>query len=90
MTYKQVRDNFVQDLAENAYLTMSTAEEMELAVSAIEKQIPKVAEHEDGVWSICPCCGGSVCNDSEHAVNREVSYCEHCGQAIDWKNSIFD
>ena len=63
---------------------------LETAISAIEKQIPKVAEHEDGVWSICPCCGGSVCNDTEHAVNREVSYCEHCGQAIDWKNSIFD
>lgn len=87
MTYKQVRDNFVQDLAENAYLTMSTAEEIELAISAIEKQIPKVAEHEDGVWSICPCCGGSVCNDTEHAVNKEVSYCEHCGQAIDWEHS---
>ena len=57
---------------------------------AVEKQIPKVAEHEDGVWSICPCCGGSVCNDTEHAVNREVSYCEHCGQAIDWENSEFD
>ena len=87
MTYKQVRDNFVQNLAENEYLTMSTAEEMELAISAIEKQIPKVAEHNDGVWSICPCCGGSVANDTEHAVNREVSYCEHCGQAIDWENS---
>ena len=90
MTSKQVRDNFVQNLAENAYLNMCTTEEMELAISAIEKQIPKVAEHEDGVWSICPCCGGSVCNDTEHAVNREVSYCEHCGQAIDWENSEFD
>ena len=59
-------------------------------IKALEKQIPKVAEHEDVVWSICPCCGGSVCNDTEHAVNREVSYREHCGQAIDWKNSIFD
>lgn len=65
-------------------------EALEIAVIALEKQIPKVAEHEDGVWSICPCCGGSVCNDTEHAVNREVSYCEHCGQAIDWKNSEFD
>ena len=61
-----------------------------LIKEALEKRIPKVAEHEDGVWSICPCCGGSVCNDTEHAVNREVSYCEHCGQAIDWENSIFD
>lgn len=60
-----------------------------LCKEALEKQIPKVAEHEDGVWSICPCCGGSVANDTEHAVNREVSYCEHCGQAIDWGNSEF-
>ena len=65
-------------------------EALKIAVIAIEKQIPKVAEHKDGVWSICPCCGGSVCNDTEHAVNREVSYCEHCGQAIDWENSEFD
>lgn len=66
------------------------SEALKIAVIALEKQIPKVAEHEDGVWSICPCCGGSVCNDTEHAVNREVSYCEHCGQAIDWENSEFD
>ena len=63
---------------------------LDMAIIALEKQRPKVAEHEDGVWSICPCCGGSVCNDTEHAVNREVSYCEHCGQAIDWENSEFD
>ena len=63
---------------------------LDIAISAIEKQIPKVVEHKDGVWSICPCCRGSVCNDTEHGVNREVSYCEHCGQAIDWENSEFD
>lgn len=62
-------------------------EQLEIAIKALEKRIPKVAEHEDGVWNLCPCCGGSVCNDTEHAVNKEVSYCEHCGQAIDWKNS---
>lgn len=72
------------------YYPMDYAVAFEAAISALEKQIPKVAEHEDGVWSICPCCGGSVCNDTEHAVNREVSYCEHCGQAIDWENSTFD
>ena len=72
------------------YRDKQGGEALEIAVIALEKQIPKVAEHEDGVWSICPCCGGSVCNDTEHAVNREVSYCEHCGQAIDWENSEFD
>ena len=73
-----------------AQLLSYVNEALKIAISAIEKQIPKVAEHDDGVWSICPCCGGSVCNDTEHAVNREVSYCEHCGQAIDWENSEFD
>ena len=73
--------DIVQDVEDlnNAY---------DVAINALEKQIPKVSEHEDGVWSICPCCGGSVCNDTEHAVNREVSYCEHCGQAIDWSEQL--
>lgn len=57
---------------------------LDMGIAALEKQIPKVAEHEDGVWSICPCCGGSVRNDTEHAVNKEVSYCEHCGRALEW------
>lgn len=54
-------------------------------ISALEKQIPKKAEHDEGVWSICPNCGGSVCNDSEEAVNGKVSYCDHCGQALLWE-----
>lgn len=62
---------------------MDYAIAFENAISALEKRIPKVAEHEDGVWSLCPCCGGNVCNDTEHAVNKEVSYCEHCGQALE-------
>lgn len=66
---------------------MDYAAAFEAAVSALEKQIPQAAEHEDGAWSICPNCGGSICNDTEHATNKEVSYCEHCGQAIDWLNS---
>ena len=90
MTNKQTKEQFLIALNTNAYLGMCEAADMVNAIKALEKQIPKKAEHEDGVWSICPCCGGSVCNDTEHAVNREVSYCEHCGQAIDWENSEFD
>lgn len=62
-------------------------EALKIVENAVKKQMPKKAEHEDGVWSICPNCGGSVCNDTEHAVNKEVSYCEHCGQAIDWSDN---
>ena len=72
----------ISEVEWNYPLDISVA--LETAMEALKKQIPKVAEHEDRVWSICPCCGGSVCNDTEHAVNKEVSYCEHCGQALDW------
>ena len=57
----------------------------EIAIKAIEKRIPRKALHEDGSFSSCPYCGGSIYNDSEQAVNGEIEYCSHCGQAIDWK-----
>ena len=50
----------------------------------MKKNIPDKALHDDGTWSLCPYCGGSICNDSEQAVNGEIEYCKHCGQAIDW------
>lgn len=91
MTNEEAKALFEEDLKDGKCTNdCPECNAREMAISALDKQIPKVAEHEDGVWSICPCCGGSVCNDTEHAVNREVSYCEHCGQAIDWKNSTFD
>lgn len=76
------------EIITNAIQTENMTAEQDKALAivqkATEKQIAKTAEHEDGAWSICPNCGGSVCNDTEHAVNKEVSYCEHCGQALDW------
>ena len=60
---------------------------MNITVEALEKQIPKKPEHDNGAWSTCPACFGSVPNDTEEAVNRETSYCEHCGQALDWSDA---
>lgn len=53
---------------------------------AIEKQTLKKPEHEDGPWSLCPRCGNRVCNDSYEAVNHITTYCERCGQALDWSD----
>lgn len=84
MTYEQVRDNFVQDLAENAYLTMSTAEEMELAISAIEKQIPKkvnISISGTTGWNTkchCPNCRSYI---------SRGKYCNECGQALNWSGT---
>lgn len=75
MTYKQVRDNFVQDLAENAYLTMSTAEEMELAISALEKQIPKKPIINKRKIQ---------CVNGHNQPVQHYKYCPLCGQLMDW------
>ena len=73
-------------IKENEHLTVVDLNEKAI-VEALEKQIPKKPEHEDGVWSICPACGGSVPNDIEEAVNHETDYCSHCGQALDWSET---
>lgn len=77
MTYKQVRDNFVQNLAENAYLTMSTAEEMELAISAIEKQIPKKPIINKRKIQ---------CVNGHNQPVQHYKYCPMCGQLMDWSD----
>ena len=60
----------------------------DMAIEALEKQIPEVPNYEgDGyingepiydTW-ICPCCGRHYEIDYDHYV-----YCPECGQLIDW------
>ncbi len=56
---------------------------------AVEKQIPKKPIDYRFPWSICPNCNGSVYlkHIQEHIGNEETTYCEHCGQALDWSDS---
>ena len=60
-----------------------------IVIQALEKQIPK--KYVDGryPWAICPTCGGSINTEivQEHIQNCETSYCEQCGQAIDWSET---
>ncbi len=92
MTSKQVRDNFVQNLAENAYLNMCSAEEMTIAIKALEKQIPKKPNFNEiwfsGIFNgyseteyCCPECDCGLRKTDKY----KDSYCPHCGQAIDWR-----
>ena len=91
MTPQQVRDNMVQNLAENAYLNMCTTEEMNIVIEALDKQIPKKPTYEgDGfddegnliydTW-YCP-----NCNHSYEVDYDEYDFCPRCGQAIDWSD----
>lgn len=78
MTYEQVRNNFVLNLAENAYLTMSTAEEMELAISAIEKQIPKKPIINKQKIQ---------CVNGHNQPTQRYKYCPMCGQLMEWSDA---
>lgn len=58
-----------------------------LAIEALEKQIPKEPIDDSYPWATCPVCGGSVFMEhiKEHIQNKEKTYCEHCGQTLDWR-----
>lgn len=67
----------------------------ELAISALEKQIPKKVKyqnrHGEGKdyynkdYFHCPCCGRRLRNKQKDA------HCGRCGQALDWEiqNEVF-
>lgn len=59
---------------------------LNLAISALEKQIPKDPIDNDFPYVICPSCGGSIYigKIQDHIQNEENSFCEHCGQKISW------
>lgn len=87
MTNKEVKNNFVQNLAENAYINMCSAEEMKIAIEALEKQIPKKPLKQECDFFdfnlVCPECKNrivNVWNKREYKPN----YCHYCGQALDW------
>lgn len=91
MTIQQVRDNFVLNLAENAYLNMCTTEEMLLAISALEKQIlkkPFNKSNNQENWKImcCPTCERVFWN-SGNWLHYKPTFCEKCGQALDWSDT---
>lgn len=64
-------------------------EAMEMAFSALERQIPKKPTVPVDTW-LCPSCGESV--EYQQKLGDNVLYhgqhdfCPKCGQAIDWGN----
>lgn len=69
-------------------LTTDDCDWLEIAKSALEKQIPKkpykTKEHKQNDWycSICKCYLG---DDMElKYACLQPKFCEHCGQRIDW------
>lgn len=75
----------------NGYYSLNEA--LDMALQALEKQIPKKPTYEgdgyapDGTFIydtwICPCC------DKRYEVDYDdYDYCPNCGQKLDWSNEV--
>ena len=53
-----------------------------MAILALEKQVPKLVNHEKTFWTyrhFCPACSGQLRIEA-------LKYCDLCGQKLDWSN----
>ena len=57
--------------------------EIEEAIKALEKELPKTVVKDEYHHNCCPNCGWIVSYD-EGWGEKYVPHCENCGQAIDW------
>ena len=89
MTYEEAKMQ-IQAIPEKIWdqLSEPDREAMEMAFSALEKQIPKKPTVPVDTW-LCPSCGESV--EYQQKLGDNVLYhgqhdfCPKCGQAIDWE-----
>lgn len=58
-------------------LSESDREAMEMAFSALEKQMPQKPKMPLDAYWVCPTCRSKIDHPFEH--------CMRCGQAIDWE-----
>lgn len=98
MTYKEAIE-ILQEERDYAQFPSYVKEAIKIAISALEKQIPKKPKRInknsifDGNWKmICPCCGATLV---ERITTETQSYpiqynmTEHCmcGQALCWSDT---
>ena len=74
-----------------------SVEALDMAIDILKKQIPKPVHYEaDYTWGIteqqpvCPECDSyltrTVFITIDGTEGKKISYCDHCGQAIDWSD----
>jgi len=56
---------------------------LKVCVEALEKQIPKKINNDDGFGGRCPVCGYYIVKSIFSSKGHK--YCSECGQAIDWE-----
>lgn len=61
---------------------------LEIAVDALEKQIPKKPLHESLADRLCPICQSYIPFDTlNDNVEEAPKFCPHCGQKLDWSDT---
>ena len=77
---EQIKKNiwFKEDMLKKHKELRDYKEAVDLAMQALEKQIPKPVVQSTDDCTRCPVCGGYV------GIDIEEIYCPVCGQALDW------
>lgn len=76
-------------MAVASHPALVNVEEIGIAISALEKQIPKkplpIRDVRSGriVSFTCPCCFHEDLGNNEY----RFKHCEECGQALDWSDT---
>ena len=94
MSYEEAI-NIIEDVTwqDNGRHYGKIAPAREIAISALEKQIPKkpkkIEESQYSTFYDCPCCGGYLVSkiDGELYGGQKYKYCYRCGQALDWSDT---
>ena len=93
---KMILEEATEDEHSVCYVTNCDKEPLEMAIEALEKQIPKKPNKAiDSSWGIkkevhvCPVCDYYLTEVhfltcDEASSTEKVTFCETCGQAIDW------
>lgn len=78
---KEVRFN-MSEIGLNDEAAKRVSEAKNIAVQALEKQIPKKPDFtEDKEFALCPCCNGK-------GLFNKRKYCDNCGQKLDWSDEV--
>ena len=58
---------------------------LDIAISAIEKQIPKKVKIVEEYFVVCPVCNFYI-EGIDFISGKSHKYCDRCGQALDWSD----
>jgi len=80
MNYKEALKEIKKQIADAGYLYDDF---LDACKEALEKQIPKKINSDNGFGGRCPVCGYYIVKSIFSSKGHK--YCSECGQAIDWE-----